>query len=212
VTVGVTDNNVTLYEGGAWILWFIAALSLIIVSITDHYDRQKQIAEEYRIKARALESSQDYINAFVGEHPLQKVQKERRLEDGHLSVETGFFGIVANGKISEKICVLFSWEYSDPGLGKIFILDQMPYQDLMVKFENRETPTVEFNHQPFHRRTLSYINEPEVYCDDTYKQDGFITRPLSFLQKYRITAIIRCRPEHWPQDIRLPLNESTKNE
>jgi hypothetical protein len=203
--MGRIKNEVTLYEGGGVFIFFVV-LGIIGVLLIIWGQQQQDARDEAKIVA-ALKADKHYIEAFKGQHMLQKMREEKLME-GEVHASFGFFTFYIDGKISDKINVLFSWEYTDPKIGNLFVLDRMYYQDIMVKFENIGTPTIEFNCKPFDQCYLWNIKKGLPYYDEVYMSEGYATNPLAFLTKFRTTALIRCKPEHWPKDIQIPLTRA----
>jgi len=140
---------------------FIGFLVSFVFSVIIAIDEKSKEVQAIREESRT--SPKLYIDAFEGQHKLQKMRADKETQ-AHIQGSFGFVlfggGGGIRGEMSNEIYVYFSWEYKDPSVGSIFILDKMKYRDILVKFEDIDTPTIEFNHKPF---VYIYIRIPQ-YC------------------------------------------------
>lgn len=190
-----------------WGMLALFAMAIGMCSTGIYLDRQEAIRQVHESEV----GPKTYIEAFKGQHKLRKMRDDKNLE-GHITGSfSQFFFIGAGsieGDIKQQMVVMFSWEYVDPKTGSVFLLDQMPYDKVMVKFADVEEPTIEFNYKPIVKRSDGLGNV--WYWDKLYANEGYTIQPVDFARRFRVTALVRCKQEHWPVDIQLPLNTTKK--
>jgi hypothetical protein len=207
-----TLNNGRGYVGAILTVGLLAICFVLAIISIIHEDRIKQEAE-LKYYDQVLVAPKIYLEAFQKPHRLHRLKEDKVTEATlHGNFSGAFFLIFGgvsgsiDGKSEQKWTILFSWEYKDPNKGTLFLLDRLYFDQVMVQFDqNAETPTIEFNFKPFNRKELIFARKTEPYCDQSFIDEGYSVQPLTFCQKFRINAIIRCRAEHWPKDIKLPL-------
>jgi len=133
------------------------------------------------------ELGQDTIlnKMLEGEHQLIKMINH----NGSHSRAAGAFFLIAGGFISKGksgIKVTFSWRMDDG----TYAISSLPIEKIRMQLvESISTPTIRFHWKnPF----IHYAEEPE---------------PQEVMDSYVKRAVITCKPEDWPTNVQLPLND-----
>lgn len=147
----------------------------------------------YEIKAKN-DAYNEFRNYMKAEHELRKMneEKEKQVSESHLS--GGFFlfagGIYGNSKSSSVTTVTFSWKDADTNS---FLITELPLDRIRIRIDStHEAPTISFL-----LKDSRLTDRGSQELSDDHKD---------FFDEYLAYAVIHCKKEHWPRDIKLPLN------
>ncbi len=139
---------------------------------------------------------------FGGTHELRKLMPFAS-QEGYIQGSAGFFLVVGGGDISGETSsqyeVKFAWESN---VDDTYIVSSLPLERIRVQLrEDADVPTVKFS--------VTCLNEEDKGGCGGYKYHRFADDgQQAFIDSYVNHAVITVKPEHWPTNIQMPLNEN----